>query len=172
MGKIALRETFGIFCVRDWTRLVTQMIEKKKECEKDNVGVCRTGLDCAGLQTWCLPSLMTKERTQSQWQRHQWCNGWGSLYIWSQVLEQPPSPAPQHRAGRTWQQSSLMVGEGRLPVKGELSLFHHCQGHQKRGVLLTAPLINYQGGDSSDLKIWTAGARGKYSGIYWLGSVM
>ena len=94
------------------------------------------------------------------------------IYIWSQVLEQPPTPAPQQRVGRTWQQSSLLVGQGRLPVKGELSLVHYCQRNQKRDVLLTAPLTNYQSGDSSDLKICTAGARGRYTGIYCLGSMM
>lgn len=41
-----------------------------------------------------------------------------------------------------------------------------------RPVCLIAPLLNYHGVDSADVKIRTitSWGRGKYTGIYWLGS--
>ena len=50
-----------------------------------------TGLHPAGLQTQCLSNLKTEKKAQSQQQRHQWFNGWGSLHVWSKVLEQHPT---------------------------------------------------------------------------------
>ena len=63
-------------------------------------------LPSAGLQVLCWPSVKTEGRAQRQQQSHQWFNGWGSLRVWSQVLEWHPVCA----GGRTWGQSLLPEG--------------------------------------------------------------
>ena len=57
------------------------------------------GLHPAGLQALYLPSPKTKGRAQSQWQRHQWFNGWGSLCVWNKVLERHPIVGGRQPAG-------------------------------------------------------------------------
>ena len=66
------------------------------------------GLHATGLQVLHLSSFKTEERAQSQQQRHQWFNGWRNLTC----LKQGPGVTPHC--------VQLMVGEGRLPVIGEL----------------------------------------------------
>ena len=39
------------------------------------------GLHPTGLQGLCLPSFKPLERGESQQQRQQWVNGWGSLHV-------------------------------------------------------------------------------------------
>ena len=43
------------------------------------------------LQGLCLSNFKTKERTQNQWQRHQWLNTRESVCVWSKVLKQHPT---------------------------------------------------------------------------------
>ena len=70
------------------------------------------GLHLTGLQGLCLPSFKTKERARSQQQRHQWFNEWGSLHIWSKVLEQHPTLCSGRQTGHG---SSLCSwGEGEI----------------------------------------------------------
>ena len=108
----------------------------------------------AGLQSLYLPNHKTKERAQSQWQRHQWFNGWGILHVWSKVLEWHPTAC-----GRRWGHGCGLRYQG----KREMTSYRRnwCQvgswvaRETSRGVHLTAPLINYHSGGSSDLKIRT-----------------
>ena len=106
--------------------------------EQLQVGECWA----APLVSLHLPSCKTEERAWSQQQRHQWFNGWGDLTC----LKQGPGATPhqvQQTVGKTWWQSSLLGGKGRLPVIGELRSagLTSYQRNQQRGMPLTAPLM-------------------------------
>ena len=55
------------------------------------VALIISGLNSTGLQGLQLTLFKTKERAQSQQQRRPWLNGWGSLHVWSKVLEKHPT---------------------------------------------------------------------------------
>ena len=99
-------------------------------------------LPSAGLQVLCWPSVKTEGRAQRQQQSHQWFNGWGSLRVWSQVLEWHPVCA----GGRTWGQSLLPEGREDCQLYEDVSYMMSgwlmdYQGNWKRGMPSTTSLI-------------------------------
>ena len=77
------------------------------------------GLHSTDLQGLCLPSFKTKERAQSQQQRHQQFNREGASYMleaksWSDTLLRVMD-IPQDKAA-----VFVLRGRGRLAVMGEL----------------------------------------------------
>ena len=110
------------------------------------------GLHPAGLQALCLPSLNTEETDWSQWQRHQWFNGWGTLHAWSKVLE--------WQCGRQWagHGSSLCWvrgwrGEGGYQLTSGWVIGYH--GNQQRSTSFTSPFDKLSWWRCSDLQIRT-----------------
>ena len=63
------------------------LAETQRQAEEWESFIVDVGLHPIGLQDLCLHSFKTEDRAQSQQQRHQWFNGWGSLHVWSKVLE-------------------------------------------------------------------------------------
>ena len=62
------------------------MLRRKKNHIKHSIKTgegarATAGLHPTDLQALCLPSFKTKERAQSQQQRHQWFNGRGELQV-------------------------------------------------------------------------------------------
>ena len=131
-----------------------------------------------GLKTLYLPSLKTKERARSWQKRHQQCNGWGTLHVWSEVLERHPTVWGRQRVR---QGSSLCSqGDREIAVPGEADIRLAYQLLQKpakeRAPPLPplAPLMHYHSWNSSDLEIRTITiwGWGRHIGIYWWGSMI
>lgn len=96
-----------------------------------------------------------------------WFNGWGSLYLWSEVLENIPLCAMF--GGQDVVVSSLPGGWEKFPVTG---CFLGYQGNQQRGMPLTAPLLSMV--ESSNLRLeqsLLAGGQGQVWGrpVMWVG---
>lgn len=108
------------------------------------------GLHPTGLQALGLPSFKTKERAQSQWQRHQWFSGWGDLTCLKQGRGVTPHRL-QQTVGRTWQQS-LLQGEGEVTSyrRIDVRLAHRLPTVRHAPHCFFDELSHYRG---SDLKI-------------------
>ena len=110
-----------------------------------------------------LYSFKTKDRAWSQQQRHQQFNGYGTLYLWSKVLERhhPTGCGRQMSVDRTRQQSCWGWVWG-LPVIGESHLIGSLATREtRRGTRPSPPQL-----EQSLAAVW-----GKYEGrsVLWAG---
>ena len=85
----------------------------------------------------CLLSFKTEERSQSQWQRHQWfgrwVGGWGAYRSEARTWSDTPPRAADGGAGPRWQ--SLLLGAGTFTSYRENWRqlgSSGCQGNQQR----------------------------------------
>ena len=78
------------------------------------------GLHPTGPQGRCLPNFKTKERAPSQWQRHQWFNGWGKLTR----LKHGPGGTPHCVADGRQDAAAVFTrgGKGRFLVTGGIDV--------------------------------------------------
>ena len=127
----------------------------------------------------CKPSLETKERVWSQWQRHQWFNGWGIFHVWSKALEQHPAVCCRHCAGQKMATVFATGGEASTQLQGKLTSgwLRGFQGNSRakcpsQSLMLRTnsggcfSLIHYHSGSITS---WGPGVGGKHIDSYWFG---
>ena len=115
--------------------------------------LCQLGCTPQAYKACACPALRPKNGLESATET--WFNGWGSLPVWSKVLEQQPACAVTD-SGQNMAAGYAMLlrreGGSGLQLKltsGWLISYH---GNQLRGMSLTSPLISYQV-EMFDLKI-------------------
>ena len=119
--------------------------------EEENIILAEASLSLTQQPIWliwhwcwaapCRPArpLLTQlqdRRAQSQRQRHQWFNGWGSLPLWSEVLERHPATC-----GRPWAgQGAVFAPRGNAEIASYRGNWPRVTREICRGARLSPPL--------------------------------